>query len=258
MTSIFGKVTLSLGRRFEHPIRTLATAKALEPMPRLLIIEDDESLSNTMQDWFKSQNMDLEAVTTAREGLEKLTFYSYDVVIVDWGLPDSTGVELLKEYRGKGGVTPVLMLTGRSAVDDKEVGFDSGADDYLTKPFNLRELSARVRALLRRPESFVTASLKACDLELDTGARRLTKAGKEVSLQPLEFGLLEFFMRHPDQVFTTNALLNRVWPNDSDASVDTLRTCIKKLRRKIDNENEESIISNLPGIGYRFNSNGKT
>ncbi len=86
----------------------------------------------------------------------------------------------------------------------------------------------------------------------------MTKAGKEVSLQPLEFGLLEFFMRHPDQVFTTDALLNRVWPNDSDASVDTLRTCIKKLRRKIDNENDESMISNLPGVGYRFNSNGTT
>src|ERR1700679_950018 len=157
----------------------------MEQMPRLLIIEDDESLSNTMQDWFKSQNIDLEAVGTAREGLEKLTFYSYDVVIVDWGLPDGTGVELLKAYRGKGGITPVLMLTGRSAVDDKEVGFDSGADDYLTKPLNLRELSARIRALLRRPDAFVSSALKARDLELDTGARRLLKSGKEVTLQPL-------------------------------------------------------------------------
>ncbi|MBS1999370.1 MAG: response regulator, partial [Cyanobacteria bacterium SZAS LIN-2] len=111
-------------------------------MPRLLIIEDDENLALTMQDWFKSQNMDLEPVKTGREGMEKLLVYSYDVVIMDWGLPDTSGVELLKEFRARGGNTPVLMLTGRSAVDDKEIGFDSGADDYLTKPFSLRELSA--------------------------------------------------------------------------------------------------------------------
>ncbi len=166
MTMIFGKVTLVSAKDLFN-----ATCQATEHMPRLLIIEDDESLSNTMQDWFKAQNMEPEAVTTAREGMEKLTFYSYDVVIVDWGLPDSTGIALLKEYRGKGGITPVLMLTGRSAVDDKEIGFDSGADDYLTKPFHLRELSARVRALLRRPDAFVSSAIKAQDLELDTGAR---------------------------------------------------------------------------------------
>jgi len=223
-------------------------------MPRLLIIEDDENLSVTMQDWFKSQNMDLELVSTAREGLEKLLVYTYDAVIMDWGLPDRSGVELLREYRGRGGNTPVLMLTGRSEVDDKEVGFDSGADDYLTKPFSLRELSARIRALMRRPDVIAAGVLKAHDLELDLAARRLTRAGQEVTLQPLEFNLLEFFLRHPDQVFTTDALLNRVWPNDSDASVDTLRTCIKKLRRKIDCEDKDSVIVNLPGVGYRFDS----
>jgi len=223
-------------------------------MPRLLIIEDDANLALTMQDWFKSQNIDLELVSTASEGLEKLLVYSYDAVIMDWGLPDKSGVELLREYRARGGNTPVLMLTGRSEVDDKEIGFDSGADDYLTKPFSLRELSARMRALMRRPDVIAAGVLKAQGLDLDLAARKLTRDGAEITLQPLEFALLEFFMRHPDQVFTTDALLNRVWPNDSDASVDTLRTCIKKLRRKIDSEDKESIITNLPGVGYRFDS----
>ncbi|MBS1989703.1 MAG: response regulator transcription factor [Cyanobacteria bacterium SZAS LIN-3] len=223
-------------------------------MPRLLIIEDDENLALTMQDWFKSQNMDLELVKTGREGMEKLLVYSYDVVIMDWGLPDTSGVELLKDFRARGGNTPVLMLTGRSAVDDKEIGFDSGADDYLTKPFSLRELSARIKALMRRPDVIVSGLLKGHGIELDVAARKLTRNGEDIALQPLEFSLLEFFMRHPDQVFTTDALLNRVWPNDSDASVDTLRTCIKKLRRKIDLPDQDSMITNLPGVGYRFDS----
>jgi DNA-binding response OmpR family regulator len=223
-------------------------------VPKLLIIEDDENLLNTIQDWFKAQKYEIESSIDGREGLEKLKFYEYDLVILDWGLPNISGVDICKEYRAGGGVTPILMLTGRDQIDHKESGFSAGADDYLTKPFSLRELSARVRALLRRPTTFVAENIKIGSLRIDPAALKVTRDDKDLTLAPREFALLEFLMRHPDQVFTDEAILNRVWPSSSDASSETLRTCIKKLRRKIDKEGGNSVIKNVPGVGYRFDS----
>jgi OmpR-family two-component system manganese-sensing response regulator len=144
------------------------------------------------------------------------------------------------------------MLTNKSTILDKEAGFDVGADDYLTKPFHLKELSARLRALLRRSQTIVDDVLTAGKLSLDPRARRLTRGGEDVHLARTEFALLEFFMRHRGQVFSTEALLERVWTADSERSSETIRTCIKKLRNKIDIEGEPSLIKNVHGVGYVF------
>lgn len=223
-------------------------------MPKLLLVDDDENLLNTVQDWFKAQNFEVDIVSNGREGLERLKFYKYDLVILDWGMPDMSGIEVCRAYRTEGGETPVLMLTGQDKIEHKETGFSAGADDYLTKPFSLRELAARVRALLRRPSTYTSEKLQVGTIYIDSGARKVVREGKDIDLAPREFSLLEFLMRHADQVFSDEAILDRVWPSSSDASSETLRTCIKKLRRKIDVEGKASIIKNVAGVGYRFDS----
>jgi DNA-binding response OmpR family regulator len=145
------------------------------------------------------------------------------------------------------------MLTGKNAISEKEAGLDSGADDYLTKPFNMKELSARLRALLRRPAGVVENVLKVRDIEMDPARYLVTKAGTEIQLLPKEFSLLEFFMRHPNQVFSSDALIQRVWHSDSDATGDAIRTCLKRLRKKLgDNDEKEPIIQTVHGVGYRM------
>ncbi|MCC6977747.1 MAG: response regulator transcription factor, partial [Candidatus Melainabacteria bacterium] len=131
-------------------------------------------------------------------------------------------------------------------------GLDSGADDYLTKPFHMKELSARVRAVLRRPGNYVGDKLSSGALELDPGNHCVKVDGNEVSLLPKEFALLEFLMRHPDQVFSADALLNRVWASASDSSIDALTTCVKRLRKKIDKDGQPSYIKTVHGVGYKL------
>ena len=168
-------------------------------------------------------------------------------------LPIVSGIDVLKHMRAKNNRTPVIMLTARESDDDKERGLDSGADDYLTKPFSLRELSARTRAALRRSAQASNIVLTAGDLELDPVSRTVTKGNREVHLEPREFNLLEFFMRHPRQVFSAEALIDRVWPSDTMISNDAIRTYIKVLRKKLDSDSDESsLIQNVRGVGYKF------
>ncbi|CAN5343420.1 response regulator transcription factor [soil metagenome] len=223
-------------------------------MAKILLVEDDKNMANTVEDWLKTQQYEIDVAYDGDDGAERLLFYQYDAVILDWTLPNKSGLQICQEFRSRGGKTPILMLTGKDAVEDKEVGLDSGADDYLTKPFHLRELSARIKALLRRPVAVVAEMISFCGIDLDTKARRVQREDVDLNLAPLEYKLLEFLMRNPNEVFAPEALLNRVWPNDSDASNETVRTCIKKLRKKVDIEGNESVITNLPGVGYRFDT----
>ncbi|MBX9687157.1 MAG: response regulator transcription factor [Candidatus Obscuribacterales bacterium] len=219
-------------------------------MAKVLIIEDDKQLSLLISDWLRGQGHLPEAIYKGAEGLERLKFYKYDLVILDWELPEISGPEICKEYRSSGGATPILMLTGKKELDDKEEGLDAGADDYLTKPFALKELGARLRALLRRPAVVVQNELIAGDITLRPGSRQAFKAGEELNLQPKELALLEFFMRHPNQPFSSEALLERVWVSDSDAAPDTVRIQIMRLRNKIDDDGKESMIRTVHRVGY--------
>ncbi|HEY9788243.1 MAG TPA: response regulator transcription factor, partial [Candidatus Obscuribacterales bacterium] len=147
-----------------------------------------------------------------------------------------------------------IMLTGRAKIDEKEEGLDSGADDYLTKPFSMRELNARVRALLRRPAAYSGNELKARDIVLEPESHRVTKQGREIKLLPKEFALLEFLLRNPGRVFSPEALLERVWESTSDASPDTVRIHVNRLRSKLDTKGEDSIIGTVHGVGYRLDT----
>lgn len=221
-------------------------------MPKILVIEDDAGLNRMIREWLTFERNDVDYAENGRDGLEKLQCYEYDCVILDWELPEMNGLEVLQKFRSQGKPTPVLMLTGKSTIVDKEQGLDSGADDYLTKPFHMKELSARLRALMRRVAVNVSNIVEAKGIRLDSASFRVKRGEEDIQLMPKEFALLEFLMRHADQVFSAETLLNRVWSSDSEATIDAITTCIKRIRKKIDREGEVSVIKTVHGVGYKF------
>jgi DNA-binding response OmpR family regulator len=164
----------------------------------------------------------------------------------------------LREFRAAGGGTPVIMLTGKSEIEQKEQGLDSGADDYLTKPFLLKELAARVRSLLRRPTMTNVGVLRWGNLVLDPSKFELSRNGQQLRLLPRDFALLEFLMRHPTQIFSTQALLDNVWNYDSDATPEGLRVAVRRIRKVIDEADDlnQSMIENISRVGYRMRNLG--
>ena len=219
-------------------------------MAKILIVEDDRELAEVVEDAFAKQHS-VEIVEDGKEALDRLKLYQYDLVILDWGLPGSiSGVEVCRAYRKQGGNGSILMLTGKNQIEDKEEGLDSGADDYLTKPFDARELMARVRALLRRPTQTVGNVLKIGSLSLDCNSMCLNKSGEQIHLLPKEFALLEFFMKQPNRFFSAEALLDRVWSSESDTSPDTIRIYVTRLRKKIDTDGLPSLIETRRNAGY--------
>lgn len=218
-------------------------------MAKLLLVEDEIDLAKQLEDWFKREQHTVDVVHSGQDALNHLKVSKYDLVILDWMLPHLSGLEVLQHMRSRNNRTPVIMLTAKDSEDDKERGLDSGADDYVTKPFSLRELSARTRAALRRSSQAAKTVLTAGEIELDPISRTVSKSNVELHLEPKEFNLLEFFMRHPQQVFSADALIDRVWPSDTLVSTDAIRTYIKILRKKLDNER---VIQNVRGVGYKF------
>jgi len=224
-------------------------------MAKLLIVEDEKEAVDSIKDWLVGEKHTVDVIDNGPEALDRLKLYSYDVIILDLQLPGLDGLSVCREYRNRGGNTPVLILTGKELTPQaKGVGLDTGADDYMTKPFHPSELSARIRALLRRPAGTAATILKARDLVLDPKKRSLTKNREEIHLEPREFQLLHFFMRHPDQVFSSETLLDRVWASESDSSPDAVRVHIANLRRKIDTSGHRSFIRTIHRVGYSFES----
>lgn len=221
-------------------------------MAKILVVEDDLTICTIIDDWLSHQHHTVEISHNGLEADHYLKTYQYDVIVLDWGLPDLSGVEVCKRYKTNGGRAPVLMLTGKRDIEDKEEGFNAGADDYLTKPFDVKELSARIRALLRRPTSVYDNILSIRNISLDPNNHIVTKDGAVVKLTPKEFAVLEFFLRNPNKVFRADALLDHIWHSEAGSGPETVRTCIKRLRRQIDTEGTPSIIENVHGVGYKL------
>ena len=224
-------------------------------MAKILLAEDDTQLAALVEDWLKSDNHVVDHVETGTDAVDLLRASQFDLLILDWNIPGVSGVEVCNEYRNQGGTSPVLMLTGRDKIEDKEQGLDAGADDYLTKPFHLRELSARIRALLRRPPDMASNVIEHGRLVLDMSACRLLKDGQPIELFPKELALLEFLMRHPNKVFSIEALQERVWSSDSEASPETIRVHIARLRSKIQAEGEKPLLRTVHRQGYMLDLN---
>jgi DNA-binding response OmpR family regulator len=260
LTSILGGNVLELPdihRGNAHPLLALRNMPLSESeirMAKILIVEDDVALASVTKKWLELSRHFIEQVHTGAEGLALLKHYDFDAVILDIGLPDMNGIQVLKEFRSCGGKVPILVLTAKDTILDKEVGYEAGADDYLTKPFDLRELSLRLGALMRRPHILKSALLTCGSISLDTAAGKVFKSGRELELLPTEYALLEFFLRFPNHIFSVDDLLNHVWKSNSAATSIGVRTYITRLRKKISEDGKPSMLKTVHGQGYRLES----
>ena len=221
-------------------------------MAKILLVEDEPDFAVLITALLASDHHSVECVDRGEIAVEALRCQDFDCLILDWNLPGMSGLEVCQSYRDGGGRLPIMMLTSRNHVDDKSAGLDAGADDYLTKPFEQKEFLARVRALLRRPAQFSGKSLKAGQLEMDVANHRVSRGDETIQFLPREFALLEFFMRHPHQVYSAEQLIDRVWLAGEAASPETIRTYIKRLRKKLDLEGHPSMFATVHGVGYKF------
>lgn len=218
-------------------------------MAKILLVEDDLSVAASICDVLELEGHQVETVADGKKASDILQSASYAVIILDLDLPLKSGLDVCREFRQSGGNTPVLMLTGKSLTADRIVGLDSGADDYLPKPFDMRELSARLRALLRRPEPLIGEVLQLGHWQVDLANRKVSQGGVELELLAKELSLLEFLLRHRGKIFSVDELLNSVWHSESDSSEDAVRQCVARLRRKIDPEGQWLIT--VKGVGYK-------
>jgi DNA-binding response OmpR family regulator len=219
---------------------------------RILVIEDNASVAGAVQSMLERRKYAVDIAGDGETGLEFLLRATYDAAIVDIVLPGRDGFSIAAAARAEGVQTPVLMLTARDAVEDRVRGLDSGADDYLIKPFDEEELVARVRALLRRAERPVKDELRAGDLAIDMGARQATYGGKALALGLTEFRMLEFFARNAGLVLSREHLLERLWEYDFDGSSNIVDVYVSQLRRKLKRAGAADVIQTVWGVGYKF------
>jgi DNA-binding response OmpR family regulator len=221
-------------------------------MSKILFAEDDSVLAQSARQFLESEHHTVELVTDGIEALERIRLYTYDLIILDWGLPGMAGIEVCRKFRDRGGTTPILILTGKSSIVEKGEGFASGADDYLTKPFDVRELSMRLRALQRRGVQITQDEISLGQLSINVALHTVRLSAAEIQLKPKEFAILEFLMRHPDQVFSMETLLERIWSSESDTTPDIIYTYMKTLRKKLVDPSGQCPIRNVYGVGYKI------
>lgn len=221
---------------------------------RILVVEDEPGIANFVRQGLSEAGYAVDVAWNGEEGLSYAISAEYDVLILDIMLPKMDGLELISNLRERGMKTPCLMLTARDTVENRVEGLDAGADDYLVKPFAFTELLARVRALLRRPPLQMGTVLSIGDLEMDTSTREVKRGENLIELSPREYAVLEYLMRHPNQVLTRTQIGEHVWNFDFYNESNVVDVYIGYLRRKIDNENEETLIHTIRGVGYRISA----
>lgn len=219
-------------------------------MIKILIIEDDPSIGKLLLRSLLFEGYDVEMATDGYQGLEMFIKHRPDLIILDLMLPGLDGIEVCQRIREESDA-PIIMLTARDSVDDRVLGLDSGADDYVTKPFDVDELLARVRAQIRRIESAPQKRiLKFADLVMDTGARSVYRGDREIELTAREFDLLELFMRHPNQVLSRSQIYEEIWNYDFGGESNIIEVYIRYLRTKLEAEGEPRLIHTKRGAGY--------
>ncbi len=223
-------------------------------MMRILVIEDETRLARLIARFLNEEGYSAETAHDGRSGLSRALAEPFDLLIVDWMLPDLDGIQIVRRLRAAEVSVPVLMLTSRSQIEDRVMGLDAGADDYLPKPFAFPELLARVRALLRWPreEKKTDSILRAGDVTLDPVRHVVWRGEERVDLSAKEFALLAALIQRPGQVFTRSVLLDTVWAGTADVYTNVVDLYISYLRKKLDREGEASHIRTIRGVGYTF------
>ena len=219
---------------------------------RVLVIEDEEKMAEMIKRGLEEEGMEVDLAFDGEQGIAAGSTGRHDFIILDIGLPGRDGLEVARELRAAGLKTPLLMLTAHDTTEMKVKGLDSGADDYLTKPFAFAELLARLRALQRRTQPEEAPRLQIGDLALNLITRRVTRGGVEVQLTNKEFALLESFMRHPDEILSRETLSEKVWEETFDTLTNVIDVYINYLRNKIDRNFEPKLIQTERGVGYQF------
>ena len=219
---------------------------------RVLVIEDDREHAKFINQVLSEAGHEVAIAENGADGLIQAREGEFEALVVDRLLPEKDGLKLVEEYRNGGGQTPALFLSALSDVDNRVEGLKAGADDYLAKPFAPQELAARVEALGRRQasEEPPVTKLKVADLEMDLLARKVWRAGQKIDLQPREFRLLEFLMRHAGQVVTRTMLLEKVWDYHFDPQTNVIDVHVSRLRAKIDKDFDEQLLQTVRGAGY--------
>ena len=219
-------------------------------MANILILEDDVRLAEVVVAGLSAQKYKVEHLLDGSEALDRLKFYHFDLAILDWTVPGLSGVDVCKEYRSWGGNVPIIMLTGKQDLKDKEEAFGIGADDYLTKPFAFRELAARVRALLRRPQVMAKSLITVGPVTINADDKTVTINGASVEVKPAEFTLLELLMKAPGRVFTSDDLLAKLYTSESEATEEAIRQRVFRLRKVLDGCT--LTVKTMPGLGYKL------
>lgn len=219
---------------------------------RLLVIEDEADLRRQVTERLAREGYQVDGTGDGAEGLYLASEYPYDVAIVDLGLPGIPGLEIIRRLRSGGRLLPILVLTARGRWQDKVEGLEAGADDYLTKPFQMEELLARVKALIRRAAGTASQTVECGPLRVDLAAQKVSVNGVDVDLTPYEYRLLEYLVTHRNKVISKAELSDVLYPHDEDRDSNVLEVLVGRLRRKLDPEGELSPIETLRGRGYRF------
>ncbi|MBU6454942.1 MAG: response regulator transcription factor [Cyanobacteria bacterium REEB67] len=219
-------------------------------MSRLLIVDDDLNLIEAVVPFLVSNGFVVDSCQSAEDAMQLLGIYSYDVMVLDWSLPGMDGNELCRWFRASGGQTPIIFLTGKDDVMSLEIALAGGADQYLVKPFDIRELYARLKAMERRSSVKLTPVLQIAGLVLDPELRLVSVGSESVQLRHKEALLLEYFIRNPNRILSAQQVFDAVWPADTNASVGSVRTWMTYLRQKLAEVGREDIIETVHGAGY--------
>jgi two-component system response regulator MprA len=217
---------------------------------KVLVVDDEPALRSALERALKLEGHDVQLAEDGHRALDAIAGSRPDAVVLDVAMPGLDGLDVCRRMRAGGDRTPVLMLTARDAVDDRVAGLDAGADDYLVKPFALRELQARLRALLRRTDGAGTEALSYDDLRMDVTAHEVTRGERRIDLTRTEFALLRLFLEHPEQVLSRSQIFERVWGYDFGATSNTLGVYMGYLRRKVEPDDEPRLLHTVRGIGY--------
>ena len=217
---------------------------------RLLVIEDEQKVANFIKQGLEEEGYAVDHAADGASGLQMALEGLHDVIVLDVMLPKLDGLSVLQQVRQANVTTPVLLLTVRATIEDKVLGLDAGADDYLTKPFAFEEFVARVRALLRRRAETAPPILQVADLALDPARRAVSRGDKKIELTPREFTLLDYFMRNPGRVLTRTMIANRVWDYTFDSTTNVIDVYVNYLRKKIDTGHDTRLLHTVRGVGY--------